>query len=101
MKWSHVAKHWHAFVPNILTQWPDLDSDEVEATEGELGPFLDHLCEVSGMSREDARDEVSEWLEGTDPADAVGAAANVVSNAIAVAYIEIRGKAWLAGHMRT
>ncbi|SDE11352.1 hypothetical protein [Limimaricola pyoseonensis] len=71
MKWSHVANHWHAFVPNILTEWPDLDPDEVEATEGELGPFLDHLCEATGMTREDARDEVSEWLEGTDPADAM------------------------------
>ncbi|PYE86095.1 hypothetical protein [Pseudoroseicyclus aestuarii] len=71
MKWKHVAEHWTAFVPNILEEWPQLDEDEVQATEGDLSSFLDHFVDATGMTREDARDELSEWLQGTDPADAV------------------------------
>lgn len=71
MDWTHVKGHWPAFIPRILTRWPDLDEDEVQATAGNRAAFVAYLSTVSGLDHEEADADVEDWLMGEEPADTV------------------------------
>ncbi len=34
MIWKDVQQNWSSHVPQVLTRWPDLDEDDVIATDG-------------------------------------------------------------------
>ena len=34
MKWNDVSDNWAAFVPRIMTRWPDVNENEVLALDG-------------------------------------------------------------------
>jgi hypothetical protein len=71
MDWQHVKTHWTSFIPQVLTRWPDLDEDEVQASAGNRAAFTAHLAEIRGLDAEDAAVEVDDWLMGAEPIDAV------------------------------
>ncbi|MGR3486280.1 MAG: hypothetical protein ACU0BF_13110 [Paracoccaceae bacterium] len=71
MIWQDVAADWPAFIPRVLTHWPDLDEDEVQAVGGDYDRFVALLAARPDHDEETARDAIREWLEGQQPADAV------------------------------
>ncbi len=71
MDWTTVKGHWTAFTPRIMTRWPDLDEDEVQAAAGERDAFAAHLAEVQGLDRDEAEAEIDDFLMGSEPIDAV------------------------------
>lgn len=71
MIWSEVESHWAAFVPQVMTRWPELDEDEVIATDGDRAAFAGMLSERYDLSPSVADSEIADWLMGLQPADAV------------------------------
>lgn len=71
MDWTTVKAHWTAFIPRIMTRWPDLDEDEVQAAAGEREALATHLADRQGLDLEEAEAEISDWLQGEEPIDAV------------------------------
>lgn len=69
MEWREVSENWMAFVPRILTRWPELDGDDVDALDGSRAGLVTLLAAAPGRDRQDAEDEVAAWLEGEVPAD--------------------------------
>ncbi|KAA9009159.1 CsbD family protein [Histidinibacterium aquaticum] len=71
MNWSDVETNWEAHVPQILTRWPELEEDDVLATEGDRTEFGALLSRQLGLSPSVADSEIADWLMGLEPADAV------------------------------
>ncbi|KIQ67915.1 hypothetical protein [Wenxinia marina] len=70
MDWTDVSQNWHAFVPRILTRWPELDGDDVDAVEGDRSALARLIAEAKPDDDAlDADEEIGEWLEGEVPAD--------------------------------
>ena len=69
MQWTEVSQDWMAFVPRILTRWPELDGDDVDALDGSRAGLVTLLAASPGRDRQAAEDEVDEWLQGEVPAD--------------------------------
>ena len=71
MKWNDVATNWAAFVPRIMTRWPDLDENEVIAIDGNQDDFVAYLASFSDQDVVTAKSELNEWLMGEQPTDAI------------------------------
>ncbi len=71
MKWQQVTEHWNAFVPSILTRWPELDSDTVDAIEGDRTALLKEIVHTYQVPAREAEDELATWMEGATPADVI------------------------------
>ena len=71
MKWNDVATNWAAFVPRIMTRWPDLDENEVIAIDGNQDAFVAYLASFSDQDVVTAKSELNEWLMGEQPTDAI------------------------------
>lgn len=71
MRWKDVSENWMAFVPNILSRWPDLDGDSVDDVDGDRERFLALLCDQLNMDRVEAEDELAEYLSGEIPSDVI------------------------------
>ena len=69
MNWNTVETHWISFLDRIETRWPELDRDEVAATEGRFEEFRDLLAATEGRDQRIARDEIADWVAGEVPAD--------------------------------
>ena len=70
MRWTDVAEDWPAYVEALHTRWPETDLTELEAIDGNRDRLEAYVAEVNGIPKEDARDEVTDWLRGPTPADA-------------------------------
>ena len=53
----------------ILTRWPELDGDDVDALDGSRAGLVTLLADTPGRDRVSAEEEVAEWLDGEVPAD--------------------------------
>lgn len=71
MKWSHVQSNWPAFYEAIQEKWPDADEAELDEIDGDQRAFISYIAEISEGEREEARDEILEWLKGEIPSDVV------------------------------
>ncbi len=71
MQWTDVNRNWAAHIPRIMTQWPDLDEDNLAAADGSRDAFEQVLAERHGQTRTEAQLAIAEWLQGMEPADAV------------------------------
>ncbi len=71
MQWTDVSRHWAAHIPRIMTQWPELDEDEVSAADGSREQFEKVLADRHDLTRTEAQVVIAEWLQGMEPADAI------------------------------
>ena len=69
MTWNDVAANWQAFLPRLTTRWPNLDHDDVAATDGNRARFAELLAARQDQDLRTADQEIAEWLEGEVPAD--------------------------------
>lgn len=71
MRWNDVQSNWAAFVPTILTQWPELEEDDVLTADGDREAFTRLIAERFELDQAGATGEVDEWLMGMQPSDTV------------------------------
>ncbi|WBU54722.1 hypothetical protein [Paracoccus sp. SCSIO 75233] len=71
MKWHHVAENWPAFYEAIIDKWPAADEAELDEIDGDQRRFLRYIAEIEGMERDEAREDIREWLAGEIPSDVV------------------------------
>lgn len=71
MEWTTVETNWAAYVPRLMTRWPDLSEAELLATDGEMEAVATHIAAVKDASVADARAALASWMGGGEPADAV------------------------------
>ena len=71
MQWTTVEENWAAYVPRLMTRWPDLSEDELLSTDGQMDLVAAHLAAVEDTAPVDARDMLITWMRGSEPADAV------------------------------
>ena len=69
MQWRDVSQNWTAYIPRILTQWPDLNEAEVQSLDGDQDAFVDYLSKSKGEDRVAAQMELADWLMGGEPID--------------------------------
>lgn len=71
MDWTTVADHWTAYVPRLMTKFPQLREDTLLSADGNRALVTAHLAEVQQTDAQSANLALSEWLEGSEPVDAV------------------------------
>lgn len=71
MKWQHVQENWPAFYEAIAEKWPDVDEAELDEIDGDQRAFIAYIARVNEVEREEAREEIREWLAGEIPSDIV------------------------------
>ena len=69
MQWRDVEQNWTAYIPRILTQWPNLDEAEVQSIGGDQDAFVNYLSKSKGEDRVAAQMELADWLMGGEPID--------------------------------
>lgn len=69
MQWTDVSQNWAAYIPRIMTRWPDLDEAEVQSIGGDQDAFIDYLQRAKGGDRVAAQMEMADWLIGEEPVD--------------------------------
>lgn len=69
MQWNDVSDNWGAYIPRVLTQWPELNETELAAMDGDQDKFLEHLADVKGGDQVAAQMELADWLIGGEPID--------------------------------
>ncbi|SEM41367.1 hypothetical protein SAMN04488003_10112 [Loktanella fryxellensis] len=85
MQWRDVSQNWAAYIPRILTEWPDLDEDEVQSIDGDQDAFIAYLSKSKGEDRVAAQMALADWLMGGEPIDVSMAAQNDNANIMASA----------------
>ncbi len=71
MKWTTIAENWSAYVPRLLTRWPDLKEDTLLSTDGNRALVTAHLAETQQTDAASADTALAEWMRGAEPADAM------------------------------
>lgn len=71
MQWTTVQENWTAYVPRLMTRWPDLSEDELLATDGQMDAVAAYIATTKGTPTADAREMLTTWMRGSEPADAV------------------------------
>lgn len=71
MDWTTLRNKWEAFVPQILTRWPDLPEEDVLALAGDRDGLVTLLSDLAGIDEAEADQQIESWLGGEEPADAV------------------------------
>lgn len=71
MNWTTVSDNWTAYVPRLMTKWPDLDENTLLATDGNKALVTAHLAEIDKSDAVSADMALTEWLHGAEPADAI------------------------------
>ena len=71
MNWHTVSANYTAFIPRILTRWPELDEENVEAAEGNHAALRVEIMKTLELSEDEANAEIEDWMAGEVPADVV------------------------------
>lgn len=71
MRWLHIQENWPAFFEAIESRWPKADFDDLAEIEGNQKKFIDYICTLEGTDRDDAIEQIREWMIGEVPADVV------------------------------
>lgn len=71
MDWTMIRENWEAFVPQILTRWPDLPEEDTLALGGDRDGLVRLISDLSGVDEGEADQQIESWLGGEEPADAV------------------------------
>lgn len=71
MRWQHVQDNWPAFFEAIQSRWPDVDEDDLDEIDGDQRAFVTYIAEVEQIERDEAVEQIRDWLAGEIPADVV------------------------------
>lgn len=71
MDWNTVSRNWSAFHESILQRWPEVEENDLIRIDGDRAVFEGLIAKTGAMSGSEAREEISQWLEGGIPSDVV------------------------------
>ena len=71
MQWTTIETNWTAYVPRIMTRWPELDEDELLSTDGRMSDVVSHMADRQAIDSMTARDRLRDWMMGSEPSDAI------------------------------
>ncbi|EAR50555.1 hypothetical protein OG2516_04426 [Oceanicola granulosus HTCC2516] len=71
MEWRDVQQHWAAHVPRVMTRWPEITEEEALDVDGDRAALTRLVAERQQLGQNAADGEVSDWLMGLEPADAI------------------------------
>lgn len=71
MQWTTIENNWSAYVPCLMTRWPELDENELLSTDGRMGDVVSHIAAVQKTDSVIARDRLRDWMMGAEPTDAI------------------------------
>jgi uncharacterized protein YjbJ (UPF0337 family) len=63
MDWNMIEGNWKQFKGKVREQWGNLTDDDLEKIEGRREQFEGKLQERYGIAKDQARDQVDEWLK--------------------------------------
>lgn len=66
MNMDQVKGKWKQFTGSVQERWGELTNDEIEQIKGEREQLEGKIQERYGKTKEEARDEVNEWLDSLD-----------------------------------
>ncbi|MEJ6398281.1 hypothetical protein [Yoonia sp. 208BN28-4] len=69
MNWATVSENWKAYVPRLMTRFPDLEENTLLTADGNRAVVTAHLAEVRKTDAASADAALTEWLEGSEPVD--------------------------------
>ena len=69
MQWQTVERNWPAFLDRIEQRWPQTDQNELLNIDGDRSRFTQYLSKVHDLTRNEANEEIEDWLVGAVPAD--------------------------------
>ncbi|MBF9042110.1 hypothetical protein HKCCE4037_02140 [Rhodobacterales bacterium HKCCE4037] len=70
MNWNDVTANWPSVFPSLRARFPELTDDILIAVDGRRPTLEAAIANEQGMTPEDARAALAEWLEGPMPFDA-------------------------------
>lgn len=62
MNWDQVEGQWKQFTGKAKARWGELTDDELDQAEGDRERLEGSIQERYGKTKEEARQEVDEWL---------------------------------------
>jgi uncharacterized protein YjbJ (UPF0337 family) len=63
MDWNRIEGNWKQFTGKIKEKWGDLTDDDLDMIEGRREQFEGKIQERYGLAKDQARDQVNEWLK--------------------------------------
>ena len=63
MKWDHVERNWNEYKLNARTRWSRLTRGDLDLISGKRELLVKKICEVYGMSPEEAEQQIVAWGE--------------------------------------
>lgn len=63
MNWDQVEGNWKQFKGRVQTQWGKLTDDELDEVAGNRLRLEGKIQEKYGVAREEAKQQVDEWLK--------------------------------------
>ncbi len=66
MRWEQVSGGWRQFREEVKEEWQRLSDKDLDAIAGEQEQLVGTIQKRYRILREDAQDEVSEWLDRDD-----------------------------------
>ncbi len=69
MQWTAVESNWAAFVEPIMQRWPNTEENDLLAMEGDRDRLVAYLAERHELTRREADEQVTAWMQGAVPAD--------------------------------
>jgi uncharacterized protein YjbJ (UPF0337 family) len=67
MNWDTVKGQWKQFTPKVKQQWGQLTDDDLTVINGQKDQLVDKLQERYGFTKEEAQEELEDFLAGTKP----------------------------------
>ncbi len=60
---------WHQFKGSVKEKWGDLTDDQVTRVDGQQEILVGEIQETYGVTKEEARDQVNDWLKSMQDDD--------------------------------
>ena len=62
MNWDQIAGNWKQLKGEVKQRWADLTDDDMTFVEGSKDKLIGRLQERRGITREQAQQEIDEWV---------------------------------------
>ena len=66
MNMEQVKGKWKQFKGSVQEHWGELTNDEIDQINGEREQLVGKIQERYGKSKEEAREDVNEWLDSLE-----------------------------------
>jgi len=70
MNWDQVEGDWKKFKGKVKEQWGKLTDDDLDVIAGRRDQLIGHIQKKYGIVREEAENQIGEFLKDSEPVDA-------------------------------